>query len=516
MIGIYLRPDETQVVEADIKKDHRLHVLHTYEADAFFDGVLSAKDKGFIDEESAERELANLFTRLNKNFSLRSENVYIVLPDFLFSAIECYEYISDDNIMTEVEKTTGEPIDAFYLSMPIMTNPPAPVKKTVFVIRKEIIDRIVTVCSRMHISLYSVEPASMGFFRSIANWSLDHPVVEIFEESASIVTYSPAGGIFRHDTPELSLKNLREQTLKANDIISSAYAMNNFASSDAFSHMRTDAEFSVLCANSAVFEYPSIRLHLPKNPFTFSDIVEHPFDAKDEVQWMPVVGVLLSELDALFADSEDNPLYHDLPAFVQISSSNLLPPEVQKASQNRQWQQIVKRVGRYVIAASVFGMVLEGGAAFYFNSAEISPKLQQEYDAINSQKADIEGEMAVLKAQKQEDLGIMEAYEDITAARPQDCGFTDLTIGNNNPTANNSKLKFAKVNVVAKNEMAFQDFRAGLETMDSLQNPTVTTIKGDASGLQSATIDIQKKGAKVVSPNEKKQEEKAQKGADKK
>ena len=516
MIGIYLRPDETQVVEADIKKDRRLHVSRTYEADSFFDGVLSPKDKGYIDEESCEAELANLFARLNKKFSLRSDNVYIVLPDFLFSAVECYEYISDDNIMAEVKKVTGESVDSFYLAMPIMTNPPAPVKKTVFAIRKSIVDRIVAVCSRLHVSLYSVEPASMCFFRAIANWSLDHPLVEIFDNAASIVTYSPAGGIFRHDTPELSLKNLTENTLKADEIISSAYAMNNFASSDAFSHMRTDAEFSVLCSSQAVFQYPSVRLHLPKEPFRFKSFVVHHFHRDDEVQWMPVVGTLLGAFDALYEDGTDSPLFQDLPTFVQITSANLLPQEIQKASQSRQWQQIVKRVGRYAIVAGVIGMIAEGGAAFYFNSAEISPKLQQEFDAINSQKADIEGEMTVIKTHKQEDLDIMGAYDDIIAARPQDCGFTSLTIGNNNPSKNNAKLKFVKVEAIAKNEMAFQDFRAGLESMDSLQNPTVTTIKGDTNGFQTASIEIQKKGAKEVAPKNQKNTNDNKKGDAKK
>lgn len=496
MISIYLRPDETQVVEAEVKKDKCLYITRTFETDSFYDGILRPGDKGYADEETCEAEITHMFTALSRNFRVRSEDVYIVLPDYLFSAVECYEFISDENVLSEVEKTTGEAIDAFYTAFPVMTNPPAPSKKTVYAIRKQVIDRIVKVAMNLRIAIVSIEPASMGYFRAIADWSLDHPLVEIFDDFASIVTYSPAGGIFRHDTPELCLKNLREKTLQANEIVSSAYAMNNFASSEAFTHMRTDQEFVVLCNDKKVLDYPAIRLHLPQTPFTFKDYVIHDFRKEEQAQWMPVVGTLLTAFDAVYADGQENPVFTDLPIFVKISSCNLLPKEAQEMSRSRQWQQIVKRVGKYVIAACVVSMMAEGGAAFYFNSAEISPKLQQEYDAINSRKDEIEGEMAVIKSYKQEDFGILSAYNDILNARPQDCGFTDITIGSNNPTAQ-AKLKFVKVNAVAKNEMSFQDFRSKLETMESLQAPTVTSIKGDDSGYQNATIEIQKNGAKA-------------------
>lgn len=495
MISIYLRPDKTQVVEASIRKNKTLRITKSFETDSFFSGMLSQRDSEYTDEDDCITELSNLFLALRKKVAIRSDEVYIVLPDFLFSVVDCFEFVSDDNLYTEVENATGESQDAFYISFPVASEPPAPVKKTVYAIHRYFIDRLTEAASDQHVTITSVEPASVSYFRSLSNWSLDHPIVEIFEDHASIVTYSPAGGIFRSDAPSLTAKNLRENTLKADSIISSAYAANDFSSSQSFSHMRTDAEYTLLCDEKSIFQYNAVKLRLPEQPPTLPSNVSHRFVQEEQVRWMPVIGTLFQQLDQAYSDASENPIYDDLPAFIHVQSANLLPDSARIAARNRQWQQIAKRLSKGVIAICVTSTIIEAGLAFYFNSAEISPSLQTEYDTMVSQKDAIEGELNVIKAAKREDFGVWDAYMDITRVRPQNCGFIDLSIGSNNPSGASAKKQFVKVNAIAQNEMTFQDFRAGLETIPTLSAPTISNIAAEqTSGYKRASIIISKAG----------------------
>lgn len=495
MISIYLRPDKTQVVEATIKKNKTLRITKSFEVDSFFSGMTSKRDPNYTDEDDCITELVNLFLTLRKKVSIRSDEVYIVLPDFLFSVVDCFEFVSDDNLYTEIENATGEPQEAFYISLPISTEPPAPVKKTVYAIHKYFIDRLTEAATDQHVAITSVEPASLSYFRSLSNWSLDHPIVEIFEDHASIVTYSPAGGIFRSDAPSLTATNLRENTLKADSIISSAYASNDYSCSQSFSHMRTDAEYTLLCDEKSIFQYNAVKLRLPEQPPTLPANVSHRFVQEEQVRWMPVIGTLFQMLDQSYSDSAENPIYDDLPTFIHVNSANLLPDSARIAARNRQWQQIAKRFSKGIIAICLTGTVVEAGLAFYFNSAEISPQLQTEYDTMVSQKDSIEAELNVIKTAKREDFNVLEAYENISKVRPQNCGFTDLTIGSNKPTGSSAKSQFIKINAIAQNEMIFQDFRAGLETISDFSTPTISGITADqGSGYKRADILISKAG----------------------
>jgi len=496
MISIYLRPDKTQVVEAVIKKDNHVKISKALELDSFWGGFAYGRSQGYVDEESCVTELENLFISLRKKVSIRSEEVYIVLPDFLFSVVDCFEFISDENLLTEVTNATGEKSDAFYISFPMHTEPPAPVKKSVYAIRRTFIDRLTEAATNQHVAISSVEPASISYFRSLANWSLDHPIVEIFEDYASIVTYSPAGGIFRNDAPSLTAKNLRENALQANQIISSAYAANDYSCSQSFSHMRTDAEYTILCADQSVFQYDAAKLRLPKEPVEFPEYIEHNFEAEDEAEWMPVVGTLLQGLDAVFEeDPEDNPVFDDLPIFIHIKSCNLLPDDARLMARNRQWQQIVKRLSKVVIGICVIALLGECGVTWYFNSAEISPKLQADYDNIVAEQDTIKAEMDVLKAARTDNYDVIPNYENVVKARPQACGFTEITIGSTNPS--DVQKRFITIKTIAQNEMIFQDFRDNLENIKGLSTPTIMNITTDlASGYKNADIQIGRGGGK--------------------
>lgn len=495
MISIYLRPDKTQVVEAELKKDKTLHVINAVEIDPFFQGFTEPLTRGYDQgEDAAIAAFSKLFLTLRRYVSIRSEEIYIVLPDFLFSVIDCYEFISDENLLTEVTNITGEPIDNFYITFPVTTEPPAPAKKTVYAIHKNIVDNLFKAASAQHIALASVEPASFSYFRALSDWALDHPIVEIFEDHASIVTYSPAGGIFKNDAPTITAEKLRADTLKADQIITAEYRKNEYACSQSFSNMRTDAEYTVFSSDANILKYNAVKLRLPQESPRFPDFVAHEFAPEDECEWMPVIGTLLQSFEEIYEDNDENPNYENLPVFIHVQNANLLPKEAREAAKSRQWKQIAKRLSKGVISVCAIAMLLEGGAAWYLNGAEISPKLQSEYDEINANKGTIEREMGVIRKAKTEDLAVVDAYAALTKARPQNCGFTTLTIGGRDPASKETRERFIKLSAIAQNEMTFQDFRNLLEGVQDFSMPTITSITSDPNGYKRAEFTIHKAG----------------------
>ena len=83
MISMYLRPDKTQILQANIEKNGKFTVVDALETDAILDTLLTANK-----DEKALEQLSNYFESLKKDSDIANEDVFIVLPDYLFLYIE--------------------------------------------------------------------------------------------------------------------------------------------------------------------------------------------------------------------------------------------------------------------------------------------------------------------------------------------------------------------------------------------------------------------------------------------
>lgn len=496
MISMYLRPDKTQILQANIEKNGKFTVVDALETDAILDALLTANK-----DEKALEQLSNYFESLKKNSDIANEDVFIVLPDYLFLYIESIEYTNDANLHSLIHEKTGTNPDSLYITMPVETSSPAPERKSVYAIRRVLIDMLTSVCTRERIALTSVEPASLSFFRAYGKFDEEMPVVEVFDNNASIVTYSPAGGIFITDVPSFSIKEIMKNGPTADQMIQGMYASNDFAAGETFKNVNTDMPYIVLTENKKILEMPSIRFRLPETVITFPDFVQTYGIAKDqEVDWMIALGTLFQEYDEMKGDNEqkysENPALANKPSFIRISSGNLLPPEAKQAARARQWKQVILHTCKLLSIG--FGLCILGeiSLAGYFSTYHVNQSLQNDYKQAKTDLKDIQDEINIIKEAKKADLQIPRAFGTIAQARPDGCGFEHLTIGNNNLGDDDTKAlnDFVQLSAIAADEMVFQTFRSNLSVYDDLfTGPSLNSIQLDSSGYKKAAMTIGRK-----------------------
>ena len=135
MISLYLTPDKTQLVKAKLKKNGILDVEMTKELPSFWSGLAGNDESipGISDITSASsKNLSSLFKNVRKVTSTKYEEVYIVLPDILFAAVNCYAFVSEEMLKNQVKDSLGvDSFDDFYVVEPFETKAPFAPHKTV-------------------------------------------------------------------------------------------------------------------------------------------------------------------------------------------------------------------------------------------------------------------------------------------------------------------------------------------------------------------------------------------------
>lgn len=488
MIAIYFRPDVTQILQGSLGKDMKLHIEGYEETEPALQYLLD-------DGAAAEAGLARFLQALKKDTDAGSDDVYAILPDYVFSYVESVEYINDENLAVTIKEQTGEEMENLYITKPVATESPAPDRQSVYAVRKRYIDRLVSVSMQERIAIISVEPASMAFYRIYGQWAEEMPLVEMFPEHASIITYSPAGGIFLSDAPTLHEKELLADGAQANGSISTAYAANDFAAGQTYLNVNTDMHYVVLTANQNILNVPSLRFRLPPEPVLFPEYIAAGRFPKDlELLWMPLVGTLLQAYDDLPEKMQgDNPLYESLPPFVHIKSANLLPDLARQAARNRQWKRVIGRVSKMLSGTFTAAICVEAAFILYFSTFAVPQGLEADYNKAKADLDSINNEVAVIGQAKKENQHTFQAFHGLAAARPDGCGFSDLKIGSDTPENDQKRLDYIQLTAVAGNELIFQQFRENLAKDTFFQSPSINSISADASsGFKTARMTVAK------------------------
>lgn len=482
MIALYLRPDKTQLVKARLKKDQTLSVSCATEIQSYWaaltDEQNSSEENSFVEYP----ELADLFKEIKTVVPTLYEEVHVVLPDTLFCSINCGEGLTDEDYMEFVREKTEKPDEEVYYSFPITTAPGGQSKKTFFAIDRTIINRLIVAAQKENISLISVEPASYSFIRCCNRWKEEHFLIEIFEKQAMMVSYSPVSGMFGMSTPSLAGELLATDLSRANQEFKSNIALHDFTAAQFFSSMNVNVPFKVLTDQKDLLSLEAFNNRLAE-PERLPECVDVDIPAEYQQDWLIPIGTLLQSMDK---DLDD------LPAFLQLSSANILPSQIQMTAKFNQWKNLVKKYSRIMIICFIAITCIESMGILYYNSITIDPKLQADFDAAQKNIKDIDAEIKVLAAAKKEHEYPMEAFSQIMKDRPDNCGFSSVSIGVNGNSAQNANEKWVHLNVVSSDPLVLQNFASTLSEDEMFTHVALNKMDTDASGFKMADLTLGK------------------------
>lgn len=484
MVSIYFAPDKTQLVKARADKKNKVIIAQAFREREPIPEVLEQN------EETVDR-LRAFLKQVKGEMSLAKDEAYVVLPDYIFSYIDALDFLSEENYRATLAAYLGDSLENFYICSPIETQPPAPQKRTTYALKKEILDKILQAFKAEGLSLASVEPASFSFYFCRGTWGDDYALTEFAGEHTCIVTYSPAGGIFRYDAPSISVEALKEAGPTAAKTVNDVYTASDFAASQTFTALRTDMEHIPLTGDMGILNIVPIKqrmpAELPRFPefFTKSDEIA----PAEQMLWLCAVGTLFQALGD--SDEDDNPALTAKPAFVRVKSGNLLPKDAREAAvRSRKGRAIAK--GLYALCAGLLGINVLCGAGFValsFLAPEASPSLQAQYKDAQAGLAKIQGEMGIIKQAKAEETNPYGAFTELMACRPNGVGFSSVKIGQM-PGSKGKADEFVQLTAVSGDEMLFQDFRSKLAADKAFKVPTIVSISGTAKGLKTAQVNM--------------------------
>lgn len=482
MIGLYLRPDKTQLVKGKLKKDKTLSISVATETQPYWD-ALTDQSGEFKEDEILD--LSNLFREINTMVSTSYEEFHIVLPDSLFYMIDSAEFLTDEDFMYSVREKTGKEDEEVYYSFPITTAPGGQQKRTFFAIDRDVVNRLIEAAQKENITLASIEPASIAFLRSCTRWQEEHFLIEIFNEQATMVSYSPAGGIFSLNAPNLGVNQLRRDTETANQEIRSMFAIHDYTAEKVFSSMNVNVPFTILTEDRTILELDAFK-ERPSAAEFLPTFVAADIDPEYQQEWMIPTGTLLQNQEI------EDELYTTLPPFMQIASANVLPEKIQMGAKFKQWKQLAKKYSRILILFLAVLSFFEVAGILYFSSITISKQLQTDYDSAQKDIQDIDAEIKILAAAKKEHEYPMEAFTKLMDNRPNNCGFSSVSIGNNGQVKSNDE-KWIRLMAVSTDPIVFQSYAATLSNDEMFTNVNLNKIDTDSSsGFKTAEITIGK------------------------
>ena len=132
MISLYLRPDKTQLVYADVRRKSVIDVKMIKELPEAYSSFSKA------DENLGIQSLRALFRNVAYVTKSRFEEVYVVLPDTSFSYISCFDPSPDAVLRTKLmQEMNVQSLKDYFIVEPMEIKSPFPKpQKSVFVLKK--------------------------------------------------------------------------------------------------------------------------------------------------------------------------------------------------------------------------------------------------------------------------------------------------------------------------------------------------------------------------------------------
>lgn len=454
MIGIYLRPEDTQVVKL-VKRKKTLKVVAAKTLPSFYEAFREKDVAG----------LTKMFHKIGEAVGGAYEGISLSLPSDCF-LLDC----ADSTGMDEEEKRwfeahTARKYEAYYCAFPVRFKARVQQIKSVAALKKEYVDVLLLAAESAGSSLVSVEAAGISYLRALDRWKEEVCLLEVFEDRAGFVSYSPVAGVFRLPAPRLSGKGW---TAKA---VADAVLENDAICKRTFQMVNLNVPIHVLSAK---------ELSLPQE-----------LNGRRPAPPFPPVGVAVDEktflafqvpIGAAMQDVEMESL-HLLPAYLTIGSANVLPPDIRLEGRLTQLKRRVKRTAKWVFVLLAMLLAAEVAGIWYYSSFVITPSLQAEYDEANKALPNIKRELEIIKKAGNEHQYPVKALNSLLCEKPAGIWFAGVEIGQGKD--------WVRLSVKAKDAMAFQNYQNALSKNPVFKDIRISHITSDErNGLKNALFTI--------------------------
>ena len=445
-------------------------------------------------EMQSENNLNRLFTEVSQLTKIRNEEIYIVLPDFLFDVIDCVPDHGEKDIekivSQRISDLTNKGIEQFYYSVPIKSKPADEQFITIYAIDRRIIQRIIDAAAEENITLTSVEPASVSFLRCQANFTEETFILESFKNHAVMLSFSILGGVFGIDIPDLAENRLfYEPHEDAESDLLSAIVQQDMLADNLFPSLNFNIPYAVLSENRKRYKDFAPMAERLAEDIHFPSFVEA--NGISELEWMPVIGTMMQKY------KEIDEIYFDKPSYLVFGSANVLPKQIQTTAKLQQVKQSFKNVCRGLLATGTILLAAEVFGILYFGSAEIPNGLQADYKDAKGRIDTINTEIKVIKEASEVDANPVEGFTAMQNFRPENLFYTKMTIGDRQKGAQNKKKPWITTEMVAPDPLLFQEFISSLSDADTFSSVSLTQINSNTmSGFKTATVVLKKGGAR--------------------
>ncbi|MBE6101713.1 MAG: STAS domain-containing protein [Selenomonas ruminantium] len=329
MISLYLRPDKTQLMYAEIKKKKVIDVKMITELPECYSSF------SMEDDNAAIQKLRRIFRDAIFATKTKFEEVYIILPDTLFSYVSCFDPSADTVLNNRImQEMNVESLKEYFIMEPMEIKAPFPKpQKSIYVLKKKYVEMMAMAAQLEQVSLVSVEPFSMAFVRGNQSWERDYAMVEIFPEEATIMTFSAVGGIFRTDAPHADANTLLSDIDEGESILVRVYSNTKMVATKYFSSVSPDLKMIIFSEENRIRNMHFVQGNAYDEEIRLPAFVNARMRPQEIPKWLASVGTFLQGFD-------DELVYPDKNSSIVISSSNFLPANMQANAKARHWTRV--------------------------------------------------------------------------------------------------------------------------------------------------------------------------------
>lgn len=479
MLAIYLCPDRTQILKVKTKsKNAGLEIVYGGYVTPYLEHI----------RRCDVNQLIEMFTEVKAATSVKSEEIYVVLPDHFFTRIDCIDFISQERLLEDLEKSLKSPLENLCIAYPIDVQTGATHRKTVCVIERELVDIIVAAAKEADVTLVSVEPASIAYFRSVGQWQTEKFAFLNYGETTSIASYSPIAGLYSYVlTQNISKAKIEENAAEVNAAIDEVLIKSDNINQATFGMANPDIiEVHMIADAPQLYKALPVLENRQVDKNCLPGLVKHDIDPGAQGEWTIAVGTLLQEIPEVYMGSVE---------FMHFATANVVPDDARTRSRFEQLRKTMKKYSVRIIIAACAVLFAELSAITYYSLIEIPPSLQEEYGRAQKELTMIEKELKIIEQSQKEDQQPMAALRVLVSEKPPNMGFTTIEIGDKQSSGadkNSKKVKWVTFAARTVDPMMFQDYTTRLSEQSIFDGVSINQISSDSNGTKSARVTVWK------------------------
>ena len=484
MIGVFFEPKTTKVCNVSFDS-HRM-IIDYYQV--FRKGYTGLFDKfEDWDYEHAVNQLSSFFRTLRKELTEAREGIYIVIPDYLFTAIKCIRWQTNEEFTRELVNNLPVPVEDVYYCQAMESNPDGQENiSSVYAIEKAVIDAFYKAALESGVIIKSIEAASVGFFRGAGELDVENFIAEVYAYNACGVYYSAVAGIFMTDLSELSYSKLFQITPSdANAQIDAAFKLSDVTGNQIYDgYLDEDVPYTFFTDNKSVLALNGFneRIAVSKK---FPSFVKSNINPDMQLDWLPLIGTFLQD----FPDQKA--VFHTLPSYARFMSGNIIPDNMKKAAHIELLKRKIISSCKMVSAVLILAIGVETCMGLYYGASDIPASLQTDYTAAKEESRVIDTEFAILETEKAEHMNFSVEYMNILNALPDGVQISELKMNNPDSSKKDKQIaNLATITAFSADPVLLQNFAAQLTNGGHFSNVTINKIDTNNKDIAKADILI--------------------------